>query len=128
MAGFTIPLTQLAEKWKADLDTVTRKATLEVYTKVKNMTPVDTGRFRANWNVSHNVIDASTTESTDQSRMDREIAKVLTYPAGGVVYLCNGLPYATALEYGHSKLQAPNGMVRVSAQEFSDYVQEAIRK
>jgi hypothetical protein len=127
MGGFTIPLTRLAEKWKADLDTVTRKATLEVFTKVTKPSPVDTGRFRANWNVSHNVINDSTTESVDQTRMEREVAKVLTYPAGGVVYLCNGLPYATALEHGHST-QTPNGMVRIAALEFSDYVQRAISK
>jgi hypothetical protein len=127
MGGFTIPLARLAEKWKADLDTVTRKATLEVFTKVTKPSPVDTGRFRANWNVSHNVINDSTTESVDQTRMEREVAKVLTYPAGGVVYLANGLPYATALEHGHST-QAPQGMVRLSALEFSDYVQRAISK
>jgi hypothetical protein len=127
MGGFTIPLTRLAEKWKADLDTVTRKATLEVFTKVTKPSPVDTGRFRANWNVSHNVINDSTTESVDQTRMEREVAKVLTYPAGGVVYLCNGLPYATVLENG-SSVQAPAGMVRIAALEFSDYVQRAISK
>lgn len=127
MGGFTIPLTQLAEKWKADLDTVTRKATFTLFTRVTKPSPVDTGRFRANWNTSQNVIDDSTTESVDQTRMEREVAKVLTYPAGGVVYLCNGLPYATVLENG-SSIQAPTGMVRVAAQEFSDYVQEAIRK
>lgn len=125
--AFSIPLAQLAEKWKADLDTVTRRVTLELFTNVTKPSPVDTGRFRANWNVSHNVIDASTTTSTDQTRMEREVFKVLTYPAGGVVYLCNGLPYATLLEHGSSQ-QTPNGMVRVAVQNYSDYVQRAISK
>ena len=67
-------------------------------------------------------------------------------PIGGIVYLTNSLPYAMVLEYGlypdppkfgskkrgedgvavHVQggysMQAPNGMVRVTAREFSDAV------
>ena len=33
---------------------------------------------------------------------------------------------ARPLEYGHSKIQAPQGMVRITALEFSQYVAKAI--
>lgn len=125
MSAFSIPISQLAEKLKADIALVARKATLDVFTAVVLKSPVDTGRFRANWNVSVGAPDTSTTESTDQARGQVEAAKALTLPLGGVTYIANGLPYARALEYGHSQ-QAPNGMVRLSAMEYADYVRSAV--
>ncbi len=38
----------------------------------------------------------------------------------------NNLPYAIALEYGHSD-QAPGGMVRITQARFQQIVEEAIR-
>jgi hypothetical protein len=141
MTGFSVPLAQFAAKAKLDLETVVRKSTAEVFKAVVLKTPVSTGRARANWNCSANVVDTSTTQSTNQQRGAAEAAKALSLPAGGVVYLANSLPYIRVLEYGgypnppkhptgktvngFSK-QAPAGMVRLTAQEFSDYVQKAI--
>ena len=141
MADFSIPLDKLAAKMQADLETVVRKSTFDMYTRVKQKSPVDTGRFRTNWNVSQGAVNTATTESTDQTRADTEIAKVWTLPIGGVMYMANSLPYARVLEYGgypnppknptgktvggFSK-QAPQGMVRLTAIEFSQYVQKAI--
>jgi hypothetical protein len=125
--AFSIPLGQLAEKIKADLDTVVRKATFTVFSKVNLKSPVDTGRFRHNWNVSQGTVDTTTTEGTDQTRAAAQIAKVWTLPLGGVTYMANSLPYAARLEHGYSQ-QAPQGMVKLSAVEFSDSVQRAIQK
>lgn len=143
MAGFSIPLAQLAAKVKVDLDTVVRKSTLEVFGAVVKKTPVDTGRARANWNASQGAVDTTTTASTDQGRGTAEALKAGAIPSGGVVYLANSLPYIRTLEYGgypnppkkgtgktvngFSK-QAPAGMVRLTAQEFSDYVQKVIKE
>lgn len=143
MSGWSIPLGQLAEKMELDLSTVARKATKQVFTSVNFKSAVDTGRFRANWNVSYGAPDLTVTDSTDQTRAEREIAKVDALPVGGVIYLCNSLPYARVLEYGlypnppknptgktvggYSK-QTPQGMVRITALEFNDYVQKAISK
>ncbi|MBT2326123.1 HK97 gp10 family phage protein [Variovorax paradoxus] len=127
MAGFSIPLAKLAEKLKLDLETVARKATLDVFRAVAIRSPVRSGRFKANWNVTYGVPDYSTTASTDKGRADAEVAKVLTLAVGGVVWLANGLPYGPRLEHGYSQ-QAPAGMVRLAATEFSDYVQKAIAK
>jgi Bacteriophage HK97-gp10, putative tail-component len=143
MTGFSIPFAKLAEKMKSDLDTVVRKSTLQVFDAVVKKTPVSTGRARANWNVSKGAVDTSTTESTDASRAAAQVAKAGEIPSGGVVYLANSLPYARTLEYGgypnppkggkgktiggYSK-QAPAGMVRLSAQEWTEYVQRVIAK
>lgn len=141
MAGFSVPLAKLAEKMTLDLEAVVRKSTLEVFRGVVLKAPVDTGRFRANWNVSYGAVNMTTSESTNQGRADAEVQKALTLPVGGIVYLANSLPYARTLEYGlypnppknptgktvggFSK-QAPAGMVRITAMEFDEYVRKAI--
>ena len=141
--GWSIPLDKLAEKVQLDLETTARKATLDVFAAVVMASPVDTGRYRANTNVSYGAPDTTVTESTDQSRAQRELAKVMTLPVGGVTYISNSLPYARVIEYGgypnppktptgktiggYSK-QAPQGVFRISAMQFNDYVQKAISK
>lgn len=139
MAQFSIPLATLAANAKADLETVVRVSTLQLFRKVTERSPVGNpelwkgsapkgyvgGRFRANWNVSSAAPNFDTTASVDQGRATVEIQKSLTLPVGGVMWLSNGLPYARKLEYGHSK-QAPGGMVRLAAAEFSTYVSQAV--
>lgn len=124
MSRFSIPLDRLAGSMKIDLETVARKITFDLFSKVNLRSPVDTGRFRANWNVSYGVPDVSFTDNTNQNRATAEIGKALTLPVGGVTWMANGLPYATRLEYGYSQ-QAPAGMVRVSVSEFSDIARKA---
>jgi hypothetical protein len=127
LTTFTIPLAQLAEKYKADIETAVQKSTAQVFASVVLKTPVDTGRARANWNASQGAPNIATSLSVDQSRGGREAARGGTFAAGGVSYLTNGLAYIGKLEFGSSK-QAPTGMVRTSAAEFADFVQRAIRE
>lgn len=116
MARWSIPMDTLAARAKTDVETVARKLTLDLFRSVVLKSPVDTGRFRANWNVSYGTPDYSVTQSVDKNRGLTEASKALTLPIGGVQYISNGLPYARPLEYGWSK-QAPAGMVRLSVIE-----------
>lgn len=127
MTSFSIPLDQLAAKLKLDIDTVVRKSTLDLFKAVVLKSPVDTGRFRANWNCTKGALDESTTESVDQSRGLTEAQKAIEFESGGVVYFVNGLPYAYRLEFEGWSKQAPAGMIRVSATEFDAYVRAAIK-
>lgn len=123
---FSIPLDRLAAKYSAKLEDVVRKSTFDLFRSVTNKSPVDTGRFRANWNVSQGAPSFTTTPSTSQSRVNQEVGKAARFPAGGIVYLSNGLPYARRLEFGWSK-QAPSGMVRISVLEYRQFVLKAIQ-
>lgn len=123
MSGWSIPLDRLAQKSGQKLDVVTRKVTLDLFTSVVQKSPVDTGRFKANWNVGLTP-NVSFTASTNAGRGLTEAQQALSIPAGGVVYLANGLPYARRLEYGYSG-QAPAGMVRLSVREFKSFVDRA---
>jgi len=124
-ARWSQDLNALAAKTGMRLDTVIRKATFEIFTAAVRMSPVDTGRFRANWNVSYGTADMGTTDSIGQGRGFAEAAKSLSLPVGGVVYLTNGLPYARRLEYGWSK-QAPYGMIRYSVLQYRRFLLKAL--
>lgn len=126
MAGFSIPIAALAARSNARLETVVRRVTQDIYRRVVRRSPVDTGRFRANWNVSYGSPNVTFTDATNQSRSLAEIAKVATSPVGGVSFLANGLPYARELEFG-SSTQAPQGMVRLTVREFASAVAQAVR-
>lgn len=142
MSGWSIPLESLAAKVQLDLETVARKSTLDVFSAVVLGAPVDTGRFRANMNVSYGAPDVAVTNSTNGARGLQEVQKALTLPIGGVTYITNALPYAAVLEYGGYpnppksptgktsggfSIQAPHGMFRLAALRYSEYVQKAIK-
>lgn len=78
------------------------------------------GRFRANWQVGYGAINTTTTEDTDKSgrsTVSRISGLVAAAPLWGMsIYMTNSLPYAVALEHGHST-QAPVGMVRTTLAE-----------
>lgn len=122
---FSVPLGEIAARANASLETVARKATLDLFRSVVMKSPVDSGRFKANWNVSYGSPDPAVTANKNAGRGLEQAAMSSTLPLGGIVYLANGLPYARRLEYGWSK-QAPSGMVRLSALEFDQSIREAI--
>lgn len=128
MSGWSIPLDKLAAKAGADIETVGRKATFDLFKAVVMRSPVDTGRFRGNWFLSAGIANASTSGAPDKSGGSAISAasQALTTPLGGTVYFTNSLPYAVRLEYGYSK-QAPSGMVRITVREFNQYVKAALK-
>ena len=135
--AFTVPLSKIGSRIQAELTEEVRKRTHELFTKIVMRTPVDSGKARANWNVSRGRANYSFTEKTDVGRALAQVNKVLTMPVGSVVYLANGVPYIRLLEYGGYpknpkeptgktvggfSSQAPAGMVRISVLEFGENV------
>jgi len=118
---------RLVEKSKARVDVVVRRTILELFMNVVKRAPVDTGRFRANFNVSYGTPNLRTTEATDKSlgTARRTVQLVSTLPTSGVIFLSNGLPYAGRLENGSSK-QSPYGMVKVAVAQFDSAVRKAL--
>lgn len=97
---------------------VMQKVALDLHTKITLGTPVDTGRARANWDI---------TEGAPSDKIERyEGAKTGEVPlpeppdvkglsGDAPIYIINNLPYIIRLENGHSS-QAPDGMVRLAIQ------------
>lgn len=126
MARWSVPISTLVSKTNGRIDLVVRKSTFDIFARATQMSPVDTGRFKSNWNVDYNRLDTTVTASTAVARADLEVRKALTLPVGGVVYLANSLPYAVRLEHGWSQ-QAPTGMVRLAAVEWRNKVLSNVR-
>lgn len=127
MGQFEIGLRKFAEKTELKINDVVRKIGLEVYSSVVMRSPVDTGRFRGNWNLSLAGFDPSVSELTDKegaASIANATVSIAAYN-GGSIYISNNLPYAQRLEDGWSK-QAPVGMLRITAVEFQDMVNKVV--
>jgi hypothetical protein len=125
--NFTLDIQRFVAKAKGNIDLVVRKVSLDLFRRVIMKSPVDTGRFRGNWQVSIGSIPAGTlavNDKTGTATMAKVTAETLGLRAGQVIYLVNNLPYSRRLEYGYSK-QAPAGMVRLSAAEYGAVVSKA---
>ena len=72
--------------------------------------PVDTGAFRANHNVSVGSPDFSFSKSKTNAN-----TTIPDVEPGEPIFLANGAPYGSALEGGHSN-QAPSGVYGLAAQ------------
>lgn len=96
--------------------------------------PVDTGRFKGNWQVTANKppLYALNQYDKDGSKTKAEGRRAIyaIMRGGGAVrsiYFSNMLIYANALEYGHSK-QAPAGVMGIVAARLRSYMAEAIKE
>ena len=109
-----------------------RLTALSAANRLARRAPVLTGRYRASFNVSVNGIDYSVAapapkEFVKEKRVFYEYDKTKAEKAlGGVtlqvsddIFISNSLPYAEALENGHSR-QAPNGIFRTVIPEVKE--------
>lgn len=126
--AFSLDISNWVEKVNARADLVVRMVAMRLFTRIVMMSPVDTGRFRGNWQCE---IGKANTHfdwehyDKDGTRTIARIAQIVnSAKAGDTIYLSNNLAYALPLEYGHSR-QAPAGMVRVSIQEMQAFIQQA---
>lgn len=94
-----------------------RKAAGETLQGVINGSPVDTGAFRGNHRVSlneaDNAYDVTVQEKSGSSTLEKGMATILQAKIGDVIYIQNNLPYAVALENGHSE-QFPLGIYSIA--------------
>ena len=124
---FKLDLTKFAEKAGDNADLVVRKVAFEIFKSVIFMTPVDTGRARANWNFAYGNIDYSVKAKGDTSDPEiKALGLISTKVNGRNIFISNNLPYAQRLEDGYSN-QAPTGMVRVTVTQFQTFIKNAVR-
>jgi hypothetical protein len=125
-------------KMKKGLDTVARRIVIEIGSRLELRSPVGNpslwmslpppgyvgGAFRRNWQHGFGSAPTAILEGTSNAAGQEIRASVNGSPAGGVHYVVNNLPYAIALENGHSG-QAPQGMVGLTVLEFPEIVRQA---
>jgi len=124
MAKVDFDTEKLATKINHNAAAFIRKVILDGLTNLIRQSPVDTGRFKANWSTSVTAIESGEVDmagsktplNEKSSPVDfaRSIKGVSIYRLGQTMFLHNNLQYALALEYGSSK-QAAKGWVRNTA-------------
>ncbi|PDT24461.1 HK97 gp10 family phage protein [Rhizobium hidalgonense] len=118
--SFALDLRKFADSIPEELvKPVVQKFAMHALSSVVMKSPVDTGRFRGNWNVAVNAVDYSVSEVTDKSGGSTIAKGVATIEAAApeqAIFISNNVPYAVALENGHSK-QAPAGVVALTFAE-----------
>lgn len=108
---------------KADL--VVRKVAIELQTSMIEKSPVDTGRFRSNWACGIGAVNTSIANQAGADAKGQTATALQGWKPGQTIYLSNSLPYARRLEFGWSQ-QAPSGMVRLSVQEYGQYLKKVV--
>lgn len=127
MGDFSRKVASWSEKTGGKMDLVVQKIALDLFSRVILRSPVDTGRFRGNWQVAIGSVPSGTLEvndATGEATVGKVQAAALGVNAGDTIYLVNNLPYAQKLEDGSSK-QAPAGMVALSVQDFQSIADRA---
>lgn len=122
--SFALELAKFAEKAGKRADVAVGEVVANIAAAVDARSPVDTGRFRANWNYGLGAPDLSTSMSTAPA-LGRIVAEIPEQASGKVHFISNSLPYAQRLENGWSK-QAPAGIVSRTVVEFQSFIDDAV--
>lgn len=130
MSGFTLDIKNFVEKAKKNPETVARQVSFKLFSAVIKASPVDTGRFRMNWQTAGAVTPSGTIDGTDKggaAAIGDAASYIFAASDWNEFTLTNNLPYAERLEYGWSN-QAPQGMVRVNVARFNTLLEEEAAK
>jgi hypothetical protein len=122
-----LPIRDIGNYMGDQLEKLLRVTVLETDSRLKQQSPVDTGRFRFSWQIGENA--AGSTPAPEGS-----YGTAITPPKGdnyqagqeklGNYYsVHNNLPYAEPLAQGRSK-QAPAGWVDRTAREMQRFVEQ----
>jgi len=122
-----LPIRDIGNYMGDQLEKLLRVTVLETDSRLKQQSPVDTGRFRFSWHIGENA--AGSTPAPEGS-----YGTAITPPKGdnyqagqeklGNYYsVHNNLPYAEPLAQGSSK-QAPAGWVDRTAREMQRFVDQ----
>lgn len=99
-----------------------RKVSAEMLAQVIVGSPVDQGAFRGNHLISlngaDNSYDINHKDKGSNSTQEAGNQKILQAKIGDLVYVQNNLPYAVALENGHSQ-QRPLGIYSIALMNVS---------
>lgn len=115
--AFDLALRKEADEVPELAGKVQRAIALEALRGVVMMTPVDTGRARGNWQVTHDTPADGEVDVADKggrATIGKGAAEIAAIEPFEVTYLTNNLDYIEELEKGSSK-QSPHGMVGVTA-------------
>lgn len=130
MAGsFTADISRFVERAGGNMDKAVRQAVVLVSQGVVMNTPVDTGHLRANWQFGQFVPagEVAGMDTSGAATIAKIAGQVTSLKAGGECWIVNNLPYAGEIEYGHSSVKAPQGMVRITLLNLPSAIEQYLR-
>lgn len=142
MADFLDVINRWVEETETKVDDVLQTIAIKIGEMVVTLSPVDTGRFRGNWQMSIDSPASSSLLRTDQDghATIAAIASVAnSFTAGQMAYIQNHVLYGNDIEYGlyngptekvtdeGFSRQAPAGVVRITEGQFVKIIQDAVR-
>ena len=135
MTVYTVDnLHKWAEKVETNVATLAKHIAFSAFEGVTQKSPVDTGRFKASWNIRQGKVDKSVKpegkhKTSPRGQASSKPANVFnkTSKPYDPWYISNNLDYGPALENGHSN-QAPTGMVKLTVIELKAFVRQEVRK
>lgn len=128
MSSFALDLSRFRIKTEERASQVVRKIALELFTLIVTRSPVDTGRFRANNQISLNSLPGDAVlkfDKTGSVTISSGGARLGQYKLGDTIFLYNNVEYGLALEYGRSQ-QAPQGVYRLSVSDVMLHMQMGV--
>ena len=124
MSSFSVDLAKFGQKSIDNSEKIVRKTAFDLHARIVKRMPVDTGRARANTQISLHNLPSDATLETDKSGNatiasgNRELSQ---FKLGDTVFIYNNVEYILSLEFGSSK-QAPAGMFRISFDEIVQHL------
>ena len=128
--SFFSQVSDWVEDVKEALDEGLSEIVFLVGESVVTLSPVKTGRFRGNWQLTINGLSNTSLIRYDKSGGEtlKEIMdKSQTFTYGEIAYIQNNILYGPRLEEGSSQ-QAPNGMVAITEDRFTSIVNDVMRR
>lgn len=134
IAEFNIDFSNLSDR-------VFRITVIKFFGQIVKASPVDTGRFRANWFLTTSApsVRVKPNSKKTEDEVNQRIIRAVNGSVGQrLFYLTNNLPYAEVIEFGGYgdgpktingfSRQAAKGVVRVTAKNFSRIFNENARR
>jgi hypothetical protein len=126
--SFNSAFSKLIKASEKKVEEVVKDVAVDLVVNLVVRSPVDSGRFRKNWNVAINEINYQTDFEVQNTAVQRSVKVVENYRLGDTINITNSLPYAARLEYEGWSKQAPDGMVMLTLLEYPQIMRRRAQK
>jgi len=133
--AFKADLAKWADVVNQDIADVLRYVALDLFNRITQKNPVDTGYSRSQWRLSEGSPDTTVDEPPARTK-DRagtfdipvaDLAALANVTPQSIIYVTNSVNYIQYLEEGSSQ-KAPNGMIRISIAEVASNIDADIAR
>lgn len=140
MGDFSLVFKNITTKSIKTTENIIRATVFDVEREIISNSAVDTGRYKANWQVTINTPATSTVDAEDKTgktTIDKNKAVIFNNPVPLVYWITNNLKYAMKAEYGlwttkpstaktiggYSRT-SPAGAVRITLIRFNKFLKD----